>query len=51
MPDFKLPLSGNVSQTINPWTGLFNPVQRQLGLIRNERGSAYSYRVAPFWRP
>jgi hypothetical protein len=26
MPDFKLPLSGDVSQTINPWTVLFNPV-------------------------
>lgn len=26
MPDFKLPLSGNVSQVINPWTTFFNPV-------------------------
>jgi hypothetical protein len=26
MSDVKLPLSGNVMQTINPWTNLFNPV-------------------------
>ena len=26
MPDFKMPLSGNVTQTINPWTAFFNPV-------------------------
>jgi hypothetical protein len=26
MPDFKLPLSGNVTQAINPWTNFFNPV-------------------------
>jgi hypothetical protein len=24
MPDFQMPLSGNVTQTINPWTSLFS---------------------------
>jgi len=26
MPEFHLPLSGNVTQTINPWSWAFNPV-------------------------
>ena len=26
MPEFRLPLSGNVTQTINPWNWVFNPV-------------------------
>lgn len=26
MPDFQLPLSGNVTQSINPWTALFSPM-------------------------
>jgi hypothetical protein len=30
MPDFKLPLSGNVTQTINPWTIFFNPMGANL---------------------
>jgi hypothetical protein len=25
MPQFRLPLSGNVTQTINPWNWAFNP--------------------------
>ncbi len=25
MPQFRLPLSGNVTQTINPWSWAFNP--------------------------
>ena len=25
MPEFRLPLSGNVTQTINPWNWVFNP--------------------------
>jgi hypothetical protein len=33
MPDFKLPLSGDVTQTINPWTMFFNPVSSQFGPI------------------
>jgi len=30
MPVFHLPLSGNVTQTINPWTIFFNPMGGQL---------------------
>ena len=33
MPEFKLPLSGNITQTINPWTMLFDPVGSQVGLF------------------
>ena len=40
MPDFKLPLSGDVSQTINPWTVLFNPVGSQFGLINITLGQS-----------
>ena len=40
MPDFKLPLSGNVTQTINPWTLFFNPVGSQLGLVNINLGNS-----------
>ena len=40
MPSFRLPLSGNVSQTINPWTWLFNPVGSQVGLVNIELGKS-----------
>jgi hypothetical protein len=40
MPSFRLPLSGNVTQTINPWTMLFNPVGNQVGLINIELGQS-----------
>lgn len=40
MPDFKLPLSGNVSQTINPWTFLFNPQGGQYGLVNVNLGNS-----------
>ena len=40
MPDFKLPLSGNVSQTINPWTLFFNPVGSQVGLFNINLGTS-----------
>ena len=40
MPDFKLPLSGNVTQTINPWTIFFNPMGSQLGLINVNLGTS-----------
>jgi len=33
MPDVNLPLSGNVSQTINPWTAYLSAVGSQFGLI------------------
>jgi hypothetical protein len=39
-PSFRLPLSGNVSQTINPWTWLFNPVGSQVGLVNIELGKS-----------
>ncbi len=40
MPDFKLPLSGNVTQSIMPWTSYFNPVGSQLGLININLGTS-----------
>jgi hypothetical protein len=40
MPDFKLPLSGDVTQTINPWTMFFNPVGSQIGLININLGTS-----------
>ena len=40
MPDFKLPLSGDVTQTINPWTWLFNPVGSQIGLFNINMGTS-----------
>src|SRR5262249_26312260 len=40
MPVFRLPLSGNVTQTINPWTWMFNPVGSQVGLVNIELGQS-----------
>ena len=40
MPDFRLPLSGNVTQTINPWTWFFNPVGNQVSLVSVNLGSS-----------
>src|SRR4030081_2209851 len=40
MPVFRLPLSGNVTQSINPWTWLFNPVGSQIGLVNIELGQS-----------
>ena len=40
MPDFKLPLSGNVTQTINPWTMFFNHIGSQMGLINVNLGTS-----------
>jgi hypothetical protein len=40
MPSFRLPLSGNVTQSINPWTMLFNPVGSQVGLVNIELGNS-----------
>lgn len=40
MPVFRLPLSGNVTQSINPWTWLFSPVGSQVGLINIELGQS-----------
>jgi hypothetical protein len=33
MPIFRLPLSGNVTQSINPWNWVFNPTGGQFGLV------------------
>jgi hypothetical protein len=40
MPIFRLPLSGNVTQSINPWTWFFNPVGSQVGLINIDLGQS-----------
>jgi hypothetical protein len=40
MPSFRLPLSGNVTQSINPWTWLFNPVGSQVGLVNIDLGQS-----------
>jgi hypothetical protein len=40
MPVFRLPLSGNVTQSINPWTWIFNPVGSQVGLVNIELGQS-----------
>ncbi len=33
MPMFKLPLSGDVTQSINPWTAIFSPTGGQWSLV------------------
>jgi hypothetical protein len=33
MPTFKLPLSGDVVQTISPWTAFMSPIGSQIGLV------------------
>jgi hypothetical protein len=33
MPTFKLPLSGDVVQAINPWTAFMSPIGSQIGLF------------------
>lgn len=38
MARFRLPLSGDVTQTINPWTWVFNPQAAQIGLINIDLG-------------
>jgi hypothetical protein len=40
MPNFRLPLSGDVTQTINPWNWFFNPVGSQFGLINIDLGKS-----------
>jgi len=40
MPAFRLPLSGNVTQSINPWTWFFTPVGSQVGLVNIELGQS-----------
>jgi hypothetical protein len=40
MTDFKLPLSGDVSQSILPWTWYFQPKDSQFGLININLGTS-----------
>ena len=40
MPAFKLPLSGNVTQTINPWTMIFSPTTQQVGEVNINLGNS-----------
>jgi|SRR5450756_553884 len=40
MAIFKMPLSGDVVQSINPWTALFSPIGSQLGLVNINLGQS-----------
>lgn len=40
MPVFRLPLSGNVTQTINPWNWFFQSTGGQFGLVNIELGQS-----------
>lgn len=40
MPAFKLPLSGDVTQSINPWTAWFSAFGSQVGLININLGQS-----------
>ena len=40
MPTFKLPLSGDITQSINPWTWWTNSVGNQFGLININLGKS-----------
>jgi hypothetical protein len=45
MPTFKLPLSGDVVQTISPWTAFLSPIGSQLGLININLGQSSEPKV------
>jgi hypothetical protein len=40
MPDFEMPLSGNVTQSINPWTAMFSPMGNQTSLVTVNMGTS-----------
>ena len=40
MTTFRMPLSGNVTQSILPWTWMFNPVGSQIGLVNIDLGES-----------
>ena len=40
MATFKMPLSGDVVQSISPWTALFSPLGNQLGVININLGQS-----------
>ena len=45
MPVFKLPLSGDVVQSINPWTSFFSPSGGQYGLVNITLGQSSEPKV------
>jgi hypothetical protein len=45
MPMFKLPLSGDVAQNINPWSYAFSPIGGQYGLINISLGQSSAPQV------
>jgi hypothetical protein len=45
MPMFKLPLSGDVTQSINPWMAIFSPSGGQLGLVNITLGQSSAPQV------
>jgi hypothetical protein len=45
MPDFKLPLSGDVTQTILPFSLFFNPVGSQFGLFNINLGTSSDAKI------
>ncbi|MBB5047503.1 hypothetical protein HNR60_002260 [Rhodopseudomonas rhenobacensis] len=45
MPTFKLPLSGDVVQTISPWTAFLSPIGNQFGLINITLGQSSAPQV------
>ncbi|MEJ8474962.1 hypothetical protein [Roseibium algae] len=45
MPEFKLPLSGDVTQSINPWSDMFNAYGSQFGLININLGRSSSPQI------
>ena len=40
MPSFRLPLSGDVNQAINPWNWMLNSVGSQFGLVNINLGKS-----------
>ena len=40
MPTFKMPLSGDVVQSISPWTAFFSPIGSQFGVININLGQS-----------
>jgi hypothetical protein len=40
MPTFKMPLSGDVVQSISPWTAFLSPIGSQFGLININLGQS-----------
>lgn len=45
MPEFKLPLSGDVTQAINPWSSAFKAFGSQFGLININLGRTASPQI------